>query len=80
MSKYEMLSGPFIGNIVEDGYTFIAHIPFSELDDDLQTLVREFGEEKYFNGSSDTESDFPVSLNDLVGEYENSWEQVQVEE
>lgn len=77
MPKYEMLTGPFIGSVVEEGHSFISHIPFSELDDDMKIRVREFAEDKYGKFLDDDE-DYPVPLDQIVEEYELSWESVEV--
>lgn len=77
MARYELLTGPYAGEIVEEGQTFIVGTPFNQLDEDMQIRVREWAEQKYKLASD--ESDFPVSLNQLVDDYENSWDSVEVE-
>lgn len=77
MPRYEILTGPYAGDTVEEGETIIAGVPFDELDDDMQIRVCEWAEDKY--QLADGESDFPVSLNQLVDDYEASWDSVEVE-
>ena len=66
-AKYEMLTGPFVGEIVEEGHIFIADQKFDELDEDMQERVANYAEA---NGIS--------NLEDAVEQYENSWESVEV--
>lgn len=75
MARYKILTGPYAGEIVEEGRTFIAGMPFSQLDEDMQVRVREYAEDRY--KLFDTESDFPVSLDQLVDDYETSWQSVE---
>jgi hypothetical protein len=76
MANFKLLSGPFIGEVVEDGQ-IIPH-RFSELDEDMQDRVRDFAEEKY--PSLDPGSEYPESLDDLAEEYENSWDSEETDE
>ena len=78
MSKFKMLTGPFEGEVVEEGHNFISHLGFHNLDDDMKLRVRQFGEDKYFAGLPKNDTDLPVPLNDLVQEYENSWESLKI--
>lgn len=76
--RYKILTGPFAGEIVEEGQTFITGTSFYELDEDMQIRIREWAEDKY--KLSDPEENFPVSLNQLVDDYETSWESIEIEE
>lgn len=78
MTKYEMMTGPFIGEIVEEGHTFIAHLEFNELDNDMQFRIRDWAKTQY--PDLEDEKDYPISLNQLVTDYENSWESVIIED
>ena len=76
MAQYKLLTGPFAGEVVEEGQ--ILPNRFSDLDDDMKIRVRQFGEDKYFPNGNDNESDFPVSLDQLLEEYENSWDSEEI--
>lgn len=76
MANYKLLSGPFIGEVVQEGQ-IIPH-RFAELDEDMQIRVREFAEDKYPN--LDDQADFPESLDDLAEMYENTWDSEETDE
>jgi len=68
MAKYEMITGPFEGMIVEEGHQFL-DAPFNELDDDMQYRVCIYAED---HGITD--------LEDAKELYETSWESREIEE
>ena len=69
MAKYEMLSGPFIGQIVDEGTVYIADQSFDQLDEDMQERVKIFAVDHGI-----------TNLEDAIERYENSWESVEVED
>lgn len=66
-SKYEILTGPFAGEIVEEGDVFIADKNFEDLDLDMQERVNQFAE------------DHGIDKDSAVEKYELSWDSVEVE-
>ena len=87
MANYELLSGPFIGSVVEEGP--ILDVDFDKLDGDLQARIRSWAEgevgRKYIiiNDECDfaykVDSDSPVSMNQIKEDYEQSWESEETE-
>lgn len=65
---YEMLTGPFIGEIVEEAHTYIIGLDFDQLDDDMQSRVADYAT---LHNISD--------MQDAIERYENSWESIEVE-
>jgi len=68
MAKYEMITGPFEGMIVEEGHQFL-DVSFSELDDDMQCRVRIYAEDHNIS-----------NMEDAKERYELSWESREIEE
>lgn len=85
-----MLTGPFEGQVVEEGHQFL-DADFADLDDDMQFRIREWAEEQVelgkYNSVQDGEgfaypgvSDRPISINEIIEDYQNSWESVETDE
>ena len=68
MAQFRLLSGPFVGEIVTE--KAILPRQFTDLDPSLQSEVLAFGQHKH--GS------VQVPLNQLVVEYEMSWDSEEV--
>lgn len=65
--NYKYLTGPFIGEVVEEGYQALQS--FDQLDEDMKNRVRIFAED---HGIAD--------MNDAVERYETSWESEPTDE
>jgi len=72
---YKLLTGPYAGEIVPEGFNLGK---FDSLDEDMKSRVRDFGEQKY--GLQGERASFPVNLDDLAQEYCNSWQDEETEE
>jgi len=65
--NYEFLTGPFAGAIAPEGR--ILDVPFNELDEDLQSRIRQFATDR---GLTD--------LEDAKELYETSWQSRETDE
>lgn len=82
MVNYELKSGCFAGDVVEDGSN-ILDVAFENLDDDLQFRIRDWAENQigkkyivvndcdyaYLDGEGE-----PLNMNVIKEDYENSWD------
>lgn len=79
MTNWKLMTGPFAGSIVADGA--VLDVAFDQLDEDIKLRIREWGESTYFPAPlTFDERVFPVSLEELKEDYENSWESEETEE
>lgn len=87
MSNFLLLSGPFEGEIVEEGE--LLDVPFEELDDDLKDRIREWAEGQIDLLYIDIDGcDFakkggsgePLGMDEIKQDYENRWDHEEVEE
>lgn len=76
MANYIFTSGAMIGLVVEEN-TKVLTEDFSNLDEDMQIRIREFGEILF--PDLDDQEDFPITLNDLRDRYEDSWNSEETE-
>lgn len=67
MTNYEYITGPFIGEVVEDG-TAMLDVAWDELDEDMQDRILDWGY-KHLDRTKE----------DLMERYENSWESVETD-
>ena len=83
MANYRLLTGPFEGEVIEEGRK-ILDLAFEDLDTDLQLRIRTWAEDNYpiVGGEfvSPGGSDLPVGWRDIIEAYECSWDAEETDE
>lgn len=93
MACYELLTGPFIGAVVEEGIR-ILDIPFADLDFDLRNRIREYAEHqvelgrfvKVFVGPTFNQDVYAyangtsLTWETIMEDYENGWQQMETQD